>query len=120
MANKPSNVVASQDDSGWEVKVEPFSPTWDFERNPVLIGQFVNHRTTEQDDLNNPGQTREANVYEIVEATNGEKYTVWGSYAIDEAFADIAPGTIVRITFEGKVEIKGGRSVNQFRVETKK
>lgn len=118
MAKNAANVDTTED--GWETVVEPFAPTWDFDENGTLVGIFVNHRVVEQPDMNNEGEMRDANVYEITNAGDGEKYSVWGTYAIDEAFKTIPKGNQVRIIFEGKVPIDGGkRTVNQFRVQTK-
>lgn len=120
MAKPAENVTTNTTDSEWNTVAEPYAPSWDFDQNPELIGTFVEHRVVEQDDLNKPGEKRDANVYEILAADTGEKVSVWGSYVIDEAFANIATGTTVRIVFHGEEDIKGGRSVKKFTVQTKK
>lgn len=120
MAKPAENVSANATDSEWNTVAEPYAPTWDFDQNPELIGTFNGVRTVEQDDMNNPGQKRDANVYEILAADSGEKVSVWGSYVIDEAFAGIEPGTVVRIVFHGEEQIKGGRSVKKFTIQTRK
>lgn len=120
MASKAQNVATNASDSEWETVVEPYADTWNFDKNPELIGTYVNSREVEQDDLNNPGEKRMANVYEIVDAAEGNKWSVWGTYAIDEAFPQIAIGSTVRIVFEGKSDIGGGRTVRKFTVQSKR
>lgn len=107
----------------WETKVEPYAPTFSFEKEgDSLTGTFTAKRTVSQPDLNSddPGAMRDANVYEILSAADGSKYSVWGNYAIDQAFTDIVEGQTVRITYYGKESIGGGRTVNKMKVEVKK
>lgn len=116
---KAENVV--QQEEGWETLVQPFGETFPFEEDgDTLTGEFVNKKMVEQEDLNNPGNTREAPVYEIVSAEDGKLYSVWGSYALEEAFNAIEPGKTVRIIYHGKTSIDGGRrSVKKFTVQVK-
>lgn len=112
--------ISTGSESEWETKAEPFADTWDFDKNSVLIGTFLSRRVVEQDDLNNPGQKRDANVYTIQAADDGEKYSVWGTWAIDEAFKTIEPGTLCRFEYQGKADLDGGRTVRKFLIQTKK
>lgn len=117
---KTENVTPGTD-SEWETVVEPFGETWDFSKNAVLIGIYRSVKVVQLPDLNKPNEMRDSNVYEVETADTGEKVSVWGNYAIDEAFATIDPGTVVRIEFQGKIKIHGGaQEVNQFVVQTKK
>lgn len=111
------NVQAT--DEGWETVAEPYGDSWDFDKNPILIGLYTGRRTVEQPDLNNEGSMRDANVYEITEATSGDKVSVWGTYVLDEAFGNMAHDTQVRISYQGKVDLSGGRSVRKFKVDKK-
>ena len=113
------NVTQSDSDAGWTTVAEPYGDTWDFSKNPVLVGTYESTRTVEQDDLNNPGEKRDANVYEIVTADDGTKVTVWGSFIIDEAFQKIPVGSEVRIEYVGKAELQGGRSVNKYKIASR-
>lgn len=120
MSPRARNVDEIASDSEWETVVEPYADTWDFDASPVLIGSYVGSRQVEQDDLNNPGEKRMANVYEIEDASEGKKYSVWGTYAIDEAFPKITVGSIVRIEYHGKTDLDGGRTVRKFTVQSKR
>lgn len=118
MSPKADNVVET--DEGWETVVEPYGATWDFDSNPTLIGVYKGMKTVSLPDLNRPDEMRDSNVYEIDEASTGEKVSVWGGYSIDEAFTKISPGAQVRIEFKGKIKIKGGaQEVKQFVVQTR-
>jgi hypothetical protein len=122
MAKAASNVTPGTDEE-WETKVAPFAPTFKFENEGVtLTGVFTAKRTVDQPDLNSevPGDTRAANVYEIQSDADGSKYSVWGNYAIDLAFQDIVEGQTVRISYWGKENLSGGRTVNKMQVDVKK
>jgi len=118
MAKEADN-IAEVDDSGWKIVVEPFPETFPFENmGDTLTGFYASVKDVEQDDLNNPGDKRMVKVYTI--DANGKKWGVWGSYNVDLAFEDIAPGTEVRITYNGTVDIDNGRrSVKQFVIQTR-
>jgi len=120
MAKAAENVTQVSDDAGWETIVEPFGETYAFETpGDVLIGTYTGSKTVETDDLNNPGEKRNQTVYDITDE-NGKKWSVWESYNIAKAMADLEPGTLVRIEFKGKVSIGNGRSVKQFAVATRR
>ena len=117
MAKAADNVVVGSE-SEWETVVEPYGESWDFSKNPVIIGTYVSSKSVELTD--NRGDKRENMVYEIESGDDGGKYSVWGGYALDEAFAQIETGTVVRIEFQGKAELSNGQTVNKFVVQTKK
>lgn len=112
----------TNDEAGWETVVEPYADTFEFEEiGATLTGIYESSRTIEQADKLT-GEIRNVNCYTIVEHETGDKFTVWGSYSIDEAFQGeraIPVGNLVRITWEGKADLEGGRSVNKYRVQTK-
>jgi hypothetical protein len=103
----------------WKTIVEPYPETYPFDtEGSSVTGVFESVKQVEQDDMNNPGEKRMANMYTIVDGE--KKWGVWGSYNIDEAFKQIHPGETVRIVFDGKVPIDGGRrTVKQFTVMTR-
>lgn len=115
MAKDAGNVEVTNE--GWNTLVKPFAPTWAPEDGDTLTGVFLGSRMVEQDDLQNPGEKREAPVYEVKDS-NGQDWSVWGSYALDEAFESIAEGQEVRITYHGKEQIDNGRrSVKKYTVQ---
>lgn len=121
MTPQAKNLDTTGSASEWETVVEPYGESWDFDKNAVLIGTYRGKKIVQLPDIQNPAKMRDSNVYEIETADTGEKVSVWGNYAIDEAFSKIDPGAVVRIEFQGKIKIKGGaQEVNQFVVQTKK
>ncbi len=49
--------------------------------------------------------------------TNTGHVSTLGSHQLDTALAKVSPGTLVRITYNGKKKIKGGKTVKEFLVE---
>lgn len=123
MANRAGNVTQGTDEE-WETTVEPYAPTFKFTEGSSITGTLVGSRTVLLDDDNSddPEAKRDAKLYEIVSDSDGQKYSVWGNYAIDLGMQDVTEGQTVRIIFEGKVPHPkgGGRTVNQMRVMVKK
>lgn len=116
MATKADNVHVV-DDEGWETVVEPYADTFEFEsEGNSLMGIYNGSRTIEQEGLD--GQPRTVNIYEVTD-NGGKKWSVWGSAMIDTAFESIAPGNAVKITYEGKADLDGGRTVKRFTVQSK-
>lgn len=114
------NVTPTTDEEGWETVVEPFGETYSFETpGDVLIGTFLGSKTVQTEDLNEPGKMRDQTVYDI-EDSNGKKWSVWSSFNIDAGLSKVAPGNLVRIQYQGKVDIDNGRrSVKQFAIAVK-
>lgn len=110
-------------DAGWTTVVEPFADSFVFdEDNSTLEGVYEGVRQVEQKDLNakeGEDTKRLVNAYTVVESATGDKFTVWGSYSIDEAMPKIPIGSLVRIAWEGKADLDGGRTVNKYRVQFK-
>jgi hypothetical protein len=101
----------------WSNVVEPYPDTVNFENvGDSIEGVYESKREVEQDDLANPGKKRLVSVYTIVDST-GKKHGVWGSWAIDKAMEEIVPGTEVRITYDGKVDLDGGKKFRKFLVQ---
>lgn len=115
-----SNVNAV-DEQGWETVVEPYGETYSFETaGDTLIGTYKGSKSVDTEDLNNPGETREQTVYEIVDE-NGKLWSVWSSHNVDVGMEAASPGQMVRIRFDGKVPIDGGKkSVKQFTIAVKR
>lgn len=104
---------------GWETIVEPFADTFPFENEgDVLEGVYESSREVEQEDLNNPNEKRMAKAYTIADS-KGDKFTVWGSFNVDQAMEKISTGSLVRFTYLGKADLKQGRTVNKFLIQSK-
>ena len=127
MAKPAPNVETNVADSEWETVVEPYADSWDFQKNPELIGTYLGSKVVQFTQVNKETgelETRESNVYEI-QTKDGDKFSVWGSYNIDAAFlpgseTELPVGSMVRILHEGKAPLDGGRSVNKFTVQVRR
>jgi len=81
------------------------------EAGEALIGEFVLHEPFTGGDFDTPVERYFFN------ADFGRCSCLLGS-ATDKQLADtLKPGDLLRIEFQGKKEIGGGRSVNQFKIE---
>ena len=101
----------------WSTVVEPFPESFLFnDVGDVLEGKFDSRREVEQDDLAHPGKKRMAPVYTIVDA-DGKSWSVWGCWAIDSAMEKIDLDKVVRITYDGKAPLDGGRTFRKFLVQ---
>lgn len=58
----------------------------------------------------------DSNLYHF-EDEKGKEFSVWGAYQIDQVLSHARAGDYVRITWEGKKKIKGGKKVNVFKIE---
>lgn len=68
-----------------------FGESWDFEKNKVLQGIYVDHRS-------NVGKNHQE-AYEI--EVKGTKVTAWGSKMLNDGMTDVKIGEEVRIEFKG-------------------
>jgi hypothetical protein len=120
-APKVASNVKPVDNEGWETVVEPYGETYSFETpGDTLIGTYSGNKEVSTEDLNNPGEMRDQTVYEITDQ-NEKKWSVWSAFNIDAALADLPIGSMVKITFDGKVPIDNGkRTVKQFTIAVKR
>lgn len=120
MTPRAANVSTNASDSEWNTIVEPFAESWDFTKNPVLIGTYVSTKEIEVDDPKTETGKRTVQVYNVQNDEDGKQYAVWGSYNIDQGFAQIGEGQVIRIEHLGKVPTSTpGQTVNRFLIQTK-
>lgn len=74
----------------------------------VIEGTYI------RKELNVQGKVG-SNIF-VIENDEG-KWAVWSSKMLEDCFLEIQIGTKVRITFVNKVKTKGGRDLNQYKVE---
>jgi hypothetical protein len=86
-------------------KAEPVSFT-----NP---GQVLQGKLVEKVEISKDGKS--FNKY-VVEAVGG-RMSFLGSYQINSALSDMPMNTVIRVTFMGKAKLKGGKTMNQFKIE---
>ena len=90
--------------NGWQDAPTGQIPIWKFTEEPTHEGQYLGVR--QLDPQYKP-------LYIV-----GDKL-VPAKKQIDDAFTNIPIGSLVRIEFKDKVAIKGGKTVNNFKVQYK-
>ncbi len=125
-----SAVDVYDDDIAWQNVSAGFGDQWDFEIDGPLIGHYIGSTETEVSDNNSPDPNakRTSWVHQFAPVSDPDTVVfVWGSYSLDAAFrgfdqdgnALIPLGTLVRVVYRGKKEMKGkgGRTVNVYTVQ---
>jgi hypothetical protein len=59
---------------------------------------------------------RRAMLHEFRNEDTPEPFGVWGSAVLDKRLAEVPAGSRVRIRYEGKQELEGGRTARRYRV----
>lgn len=131
MATKtePQNLQHVTDNEGWETVVDEQGITIDLGvEGETFTGVYVGNRVMLTDDMNNPGEKRETNLYDF-RGSDGKLYSLWGSFKTDQAFGfgDFAvenppnPGDTVRITYVKKISIdNGAKQLKDYKVDVKR
>jgi len=84
------------------------SGTWDFEKEPVLEGIFIEKQE-------NVGHNN-SNIY-VFEVKDHKRYGVWGSSVLDTRLKNLVAGEEVTIVFVGRAKSeKTGRTYKNYRV----
>lgn len=60
--------------------------------------------------------TRTAMLHEFQDESATEPFGVWGSAVLDKRLAEVPPNSRVKVRYEGKTELEGGRTARQYRV----
>ena len=81
------------------------------------IGSFLGFSSIEITDKKT-GVVEEAQAIRF-EDEAGDPCFLWGTYQLVEALEQVETGATVRITWLGKTDLDGGRTVNRYRVEVK-
>lgn len=101
----------------WETVAAGLGEEWNFEADGDLIGNYLGTTSIDVPDTNHPGEMRTSLVHQFAPRDDpSEIVFAWGSYSIDQAFGKdengnllIPLGTLCRVIYKGKREIKGGK-----------
>lgn len=99
------------------VEIAPFTQARELETGESFIASYLGANEIEVDDPNaeNPGDTRLTLLHEFQE-NGGDPFAIWGSAGLDKRLAEVAIGTLVKVQYEGIVDLKGGRTARSYRV----
>jgi len=89
------------------------------------------YEKVEQVSFTNPGQVVEGTLVEriqinkngsyfnkyVVKTSEGARKSFLGSYQVNAALEGMPLETLIRVTFMGKTKLKGGKTMNQFKIE---
>lgn len=98
---------------------EGLGETWDFNKNPVLLGIYQRHESVEMLKYGSRTEMEMRDAYTF-KLGDGTLAVVWGSFSLNRGLSDIATGKLCRITYNGKEKFgKEGddREVKDFKVE---
>ena len=100
---------------GWTVVEESNAdvPKWDFEANPVMIGNVSQKQTINIKD----GDTSRPTIVATVNV-DGKDYIIWQSAALLSWLKEAYVGQAVYIKYKGKKSIGKGRTMKDFTVAT--
>lgn len=98
----------------WKTATADLVPTWQKKGEELVVGAKVEGVLV--DRKSGLGQMGNSNLY-ILEQKGGEKVGVWGSAILDSRLADKVIGTMLRITYKGKIKAKSGKPMNNYEVE---
>lgn len=90
---------------------------WDFEKNKVFRGRFVQPFLREKDQENGEGKAGDVIGF-VFEDADGEQHLVSNSHQIKKALESpgVGVGSQLQITFKGKSENSKGQPLNMFHV----
>lgn len=98
----------------WEEVRTGMGTSIDIPEGESIVGVYVGPSSMELND-------RMQSVYRIAVQDGPEDGFLWGSWELDKAFAEIEPGTLVRVMYVGRRDIGPGRQpMRHYRVQTKR
>lgn len=121
----PAKQAATATES-WE-EIQPFTEPRQMAEGEEIVGFYgganeieVPARDDDNDEsvttLPNGKRVRRALLHEIRDTPEGEPYGIWGSAVLDKRLSEAAAGSRVKIRYEGKQELDGGRTARRYRV----
>lgn len=98
---------------------EGLGETWDFNKNPVMLGVYQRHESVEMFKFKSNTEKEWRDVYTF-KLSDGTLAAVWGSFSLNRGLSDVTIGSLCRITYNGKEKFgneSDDREVKDFRVE---
>lgn len=119
MATKKAQTV----ERDWE-EIQPFTEPITLEPGESIVGHYLGSNeimlAAKPDDDGAEeidGQwKRRALLHEFQVEDTDEPTGLWGSAVLDKRLADVTNGAFVKVQYDGKRELEGGRTARQYRV----
>lgn len=117
---------AESDEAQWE-EIQPFTQPITLKEGAEFIAQYLGgsevtvpaaeNDTDESVTVTEDGRrVRTAMLHEFQNEKETEPFGLWGSAVLDKRLADIPANSRVRVKYEGKAELDGGRTARRYRV----
>lgn len=124
-ATKPAKDTETEE-TQWE-EIQPFTEPITLEEEQEFVALYLggNEVTVPAaDNDNDEGVTvtddgrrvRTAMLHEFQNEGETEPFGLWGSAVLDKRLAEIPANSRVRVKYEGKAELEGGRTARRYRV----
>lgn len=117
--------LAAEFDGEWE-EIQPFTEPVVMAEGEEIVGVYVGAETIDipaaDDDRSDTvtmvdgRRVRPTLLHLIHRSGDSEPVGIWGSAVLDKRLADVYTGTVVRIRYEGKQDLDGGRTARRYRV----
>lgn len=115
MPAKQTATVADVPAPEWE-EIDPFTEPLELEIGDVVIGVYNGANEIQVNDPENPGEKRAVLLHELQTEPDTEPVGVWGSAVLDKRLAEVPIGSRVKIEYQGKQELDGGRTARRYKV----
>ncbi len=104
------------DEGQWE-EIDPFTQPIDLEEGEEFTALYMGANELSVPDPNGAeGDTRVSLLHEFQTSKDSEPFGLWGSAVLDKRLAEAPIGSRVRVLYEGKQNLDGGRTARRYRV----
>lgn len=117
--------IPATNDGDWE-EIQPFTEPVEMAEGEEIVGEYLGAETINVPAADNDEseavtvvdgkRIRPTLLHQITRAGESEPVGVWGSAVLDKRLADVPIGSRLKIRYEGKQELDGGRTARRYRV----
>lgn len=109
--------TAADNSPNWE-EIQPFTQPIDMVEGSEFAAYYrgANELSVPDPNAETPDGKRVSLLHEFSETPDGEPFGLWGSGGLDKRLAEVPNGSFVRVLYEGKTDLDGGRTARQYRV----
>lgn len=118
--------IPADNAADWE-EIQPFTEPRQMNDGEEIVAVYlggseveVPARADDDDEsitVNENGKrVRRAMLHEFQDGEGTEPFGIWGSAVLDKRLADVPPSSRVKIRYDGKQNLEGGRTARRYRV----